>query len=398
MALGQIVPFEIEIAVSGSTSPEDGQITFTAGWNTDTTNNSDFGYDETQGVICAFIDTGDGAHNDPGGDATVTSYTWTVVGDEIQGTFNIEGLDDGDTVVVEVWLVLDSSIPAGSQGNVQSRLISAETIAATPESINTGNQTVPLLRVQEFFTSDVDLAVAKSDDPDPVERSAQLTYTIVVLNNGPSVANDVVVTDTLDTNTTFVSATADNGGTCSETGGTVTCELGAIVSGVDNQVTITIVVDVSATAPTTGTGGDGPCDGSEDLCNNVSVTTISDETNPANNSDDEPTDVSAPTAVFLLSFTAAGAKKVIVLNWETATELDNLGYNLYRAESIHGERTRVNEILLPTNVPPGTNEGALYEYLDDGNLRKKRTYYYWLEDVDLYGVTTRHGPVTAQVR
>ena len=39
-----------------------------------------------------------------------------------------------------------------------------------------------------------------------------------------------------------------------------------------------------------------------------------------------------PTAVKLLSFTATGQKKAIVLNWETASETDNLGFNLYRSE------------------------------------------------------------------
>jgi hypothetical protein len=110
-------------------------------------------------------------------------------------------------------------------------------------------------------------------------------------------------------------------------------------------------------------------------------------------------DAVPPTAVDLLYFTATGAKRAIVLHWETATELDNLGYNLYRAASLSGERTRVNETLIPTNVPPGTNEGALYEYVDRGKpLKKRTTFTYWLEDVDIYGVRTLHGPVSATVK
>ena len=45
MALGQIVPFETKITVSGDTTPENGVITFVIGWNTLTTNSGDFGYD-----------------------------------------------------------------------------------------------------------------------------------------------------------------------------------------------------------------------------------------------------------------------------------------------------------------------------------------------------------------
>jgi uncharacterized repeat protein (TIGR01451 family) len=297
MALGQIVPFEILITVSGSTSPENGQITFVAGWDTTTTSSGAFGYDPSYGVIAAFVDTGDGGTIDPGANATVASADWTVVGTEIQGTMEISGLDDGDSVVVEVWVVLKDSIPAGTTGNVQSRLISAQT--SQGDTINTGNQTVPLLRVQEFFTSDADLSVVKSDSPDPLTAGDQLTYEIVVLNSGPSVANDVSVTDTLDPNTTFVSASVSNGGTCIHAGGTVTCDLGSVAPGVDYQVTITIVVDVSNSAPTDGTVSTGTCtvgDPGVDLCNTVSVTSIADDPNPDNNSDSEPTDVVAPPA------------------------------------------------------------------------------------------------------
>ena len=60
MALGQVVPFETKITVSGDTTPENGVITFVIGWNTFTTNGDDFGYDARNddigyGVIGAFI-------------------------------------------------------------------------------------------------------------------------------------------------------------------------------------------------------------------------------------------------------------------------------------------------------------------------------------------------------
>ena len=130
MALGQIVPFETKISVSGDITPENGVITIVAGWNTLTTNSGDFGYDGRgddvgYGVYGAFIDTGDGAHFDPGADATVTGFTWSVINDEIVGVFTVSGLDDGDVVVLETWLVLDDTIPEGIGGNVQSRLIDA---------------------------------------------------------------------------------------------------------------------------------------------------------------------------------------------------------------------------------------------------------------------------------
>jgi uncharacterized repeat protein (TIGR01451 family) len=305
MALGAIVPFEIKITVAGSVDPENGQISLVAGWKTETTAaiRSNFGFDEAYGVLCAFIDTADGAHIDPGANATVSSFSWSWVdtgnpvgGDEIQGTFNISGLNDGDVVILEVWLVLQDFWPiVGASGNVQARLINAQT--STGAAINTGNQTVPLLRVGEFVTSDVDIAVVKADDPDPVLQGGTLKYPITVTNSGPSVANGVVLTDVLDPNTSYVSYISDPGSIiCSENpSGTVTCDIGALAyTAPDNTAAITLTVSVDATAPISGTERTAECTVGQwnvDLCNSVSVTTISDDTNPANNSDTEPTDV-----------------------------------------------------------------------------------------------------------
>jgi hypothetical protein len=49
--------------------------------------------------------------------------------------------------------------------------------------------------------------------------------------------------------------------------------------------------------------------------------------------------------------------------------------------------------LIPGQMP-GSPVGAVYTFLDD-NVVTGMTYYYWLEDVDVYGVATPHGPVTA---
>jgi hypothetical protein len=152
--LGQIVPFEIKISVSGSQAPEDGNITFTAGWSTETTSGGDFGYDKSIGVLAAFVDTGDGAHNDPSGDASVSSFSWSIVNkNEIQGVFDITGLDDGDEVVVEVWVVINNIFPsAGATGNVHSRLLDATT--SQGDTISTGRQTIPMMALNKGGPAD----------------------------------------------------------------------------------------------------------------------------------------------------------------------------------------------------------------------------------------------------
>ncbi len=99
-----------------------------------------------------------------------------------------------------------------------------------------------------------------------------------------------------------------------------------------------------------------------------------------------------PTAVDLVSFEAQANRGAIVANWETASEIDNLGFNLYRAESPKGRQVRLNRSLIPSQVPPGSPTGAIYTFRD-ARIRTGVTYYYWLESVDVRGTTKLYGPV-----
>src|SRR6185437_14116886 len=91
-----------------------------------------------------------------------------------------------------------------------------------------------------------DVSVTKTDSPDPVFAGGNLTYSLVVHNNGPSSAAGVTLTDPLPTGLTLVSATTTKG-TCSGTT-TVSCSIGALNSGAANDVTVTIVATVGAGA------------------------------------------------------------------------------------------------------------------------------------------------------
>jgi hypothetical protein len=100
-----------------------------------------------------------------------------------------------------------------------------------------------------------------------------------------------------------------------------------------------------------------------------------------------------PTAVTLASFTAEAGVGSVALAWETGTEIDNAGFNLYRATSPDGPWTKVNGALIAAEGDPVA--GASYSFLDEGLA--PGTYTYKLEDVDLNGVATLHGPVSATV-
>lgn len=99
-----------------------------------------------------------------------------------------------------------------------------------------------------------------------------------------------------------------------------------------------------------------------------------------------------PTLVELASFTATATPAGIHVAWETASEIDNAGFNLYRSDSLEGQYARLNAALIPAQGGP--TQGAGYAY-EDTDVTLGVTYWYKLEDVDVYGRSTLHGPVHA---
>jgi len=95
-----------------------------------------------------------------------------------------------------------------------------------------------------------------------------------------------------------------------------------------------------------------------------------------------------PTAICLASFTAQAGLGTVTLAWETATEVDNAGFNLYRAMVEDGPYSQINDGLIAAEGDPVS--GASYSFADRPDYG---TFYYKLEDVDYYGVSTLHGSV-----
>jgi uncharacterized repeat protein (TIGR01451 family) len=85
-----------------------------------------------------------------------------------------------------------------------------------------------------------DLAVTKTDSPDPVTVDTTLTYTIGVANLGPQGATDVTVTDRLPKQSPFVSANATSG-SCERKGRQVTCRVGNLNPGGTATVTLRVI-------------------------------------------------------------------------------------------------------------------------------------------------------------
>ncbi|HOU12341.1 MAG TPA: hypothetical protein PKZ84_04435 [Anaerolineae bacterium] len=102
-----------------------------------------------------------------------------------------------------------------------------------------------------------------------------------------------------------------------------------------------------------------------------------------------------PTAVTLARFEATPQGNAILLTWETAAELDNVGFNLYRSAKADGPYTQLNATLIPPQNP-GSVLGGVYEW-PDTDVQPGATYFYKLEDIDVKGVSTFHGPISTAV-
>ncbi|KQV96907.1 SdrD B-like domain-containing protein [Rhizobacter sp. Root1221] len=169
-----------------------------------------------------------------------------------------------------------------------------------------GNNTSSTARA--YFQARTDVAVTKSDNPDPVPAGQLLTYTITASNpsaTSGSAAYDVSITDTLPEGVVFLSATATNG-SCSVTPGagvattpankTLTCGWTSIARGA--QQTVTVRVRPLAVLSVAG-GGSGS------ISNTVAVSTSTPEIagGAANNSHTEATTVSSPVYDLLVNKT-----------------------------------------------------------------------------------------------
>ena len=93
-------------------------------------------------------------------------------------------------------------------------------------------------------------------------------------------------------------------------------------------------------------------------------------------------------AVTLVDMTAtAQADGTILVEWETATELDTLAFRLYRAHAASGPWTEDSIVDEQPAQGDGVT-GATYSFSDDG-VGAGRTYYYLLEEADINGTRTK---------
>jgi len=77
----------------------------------------------------------------------------------------------------------------------------------------------------------------------------------------------------------------------------------------------------------------------------------------------------------------------IDIEWETETEIETAGFNIYRSDTADGEFIRINDQIIPSQSDAVS--GATYNYADY-NVERGKTYYYQLEDIEYDNTTQRH--------
>ena len=95
--------------------------------------------------------------------------------------------------------------------------------------------------------------------------------------------------------------------------------------------------------------------------------------------------------------TASGYDAGVLVQWQTGYEANNLGFNVYREQS--GSRQLINQQMIAGSaLVAGSGvvmrAGRSYGWWD--KLAKGTQATYWLEDVDINGKSTLHGPFTVK--
>ena len=96
-----------------------------------------------------------------------------------------------------------------------------------------------------------------------------------------------------------------------------------------------------------------------------------------------------PKPVVLVRFSAEWQGEVVEVKWETSSEIDTVGFRLYRSPS--GDRASA-QLITQRIISSQGSEGGLYRF-SDRNVELGVTYSYWLAETTLSGKVIEYGPV-----
>ena len=315
---------------------------------------------------------------------TLVSFTppanWTCNSIAVGGTGTfICTLNGGQTIASGASVNFPMAVnvnPATPSGTIITDTPSVSSTIGDPNAAN--NSATVNITVASPTQSDV--SITKTAAPEPVNQGTNLVYSLMVTNGGPAVAQGVTVTDVIPAQVTYVSSSTAQG-SCSYTSATTTvsCNLGNL--GVGSSVLITINVTANSFSSLTLSS------------NTATVTSTTSDPNLANNSSTAQSSIQSPTAVDISSFRAfAQPDGSVSLEWRTQEESRNLGFHIYREQAAGRQRISPSLIagsalLLRGSQPQ--HAAKFYRWVDN---QPSASAAYWIEDVDINGTRTIHGP------
>jgi hypothetical protein len=99
-------------------------------------------------------------------------------------------------------------------------------------------------------------------------------------------------------------------------------------------------------------------------------------------------------SLLLLALTLAACAAPVQVEWSTETEINTVGFNVYRGDSAGGPfDVKVNEQLVP--AAPDPLVGGKYS-VTDRTAQAGRMYYYQLQEVERTGAVNTHGPIAVR--
>ncbi len=160
---------------------------------------------------------------------------------------------------VSATLVLTANVVALQTGTLSN---TARAQADELDAFPLNNSDTETTMIVSGGNTSTDIHVSKSASPSPATDGQPITYTITVMNLGPSAASNIRVSDRLPTAVTFDSASAG----CNLSNGVVTCFIASLASGATATRTITVTPN-----------GPGM------ITNNVTAAAPLNDPNPGNN-------------------------------------------------------------------------------------------------------------------
>src|SRR5205823_8195664 len=116
-------------------------------------------------------------------------------------------LANGSSLSFPLTLKVNSGTTVGTAINNTATCGTAASDPNTANNSSTASVTV-------VAAGSADLAITKTDSPDPVAIGNNIVYTITASNNGPAAASNVTVTDAVPTGTTFQTLSVPAGWAC----------------------------------------------------------------------------------------------------------------------------------------------------------------------------------------